>query len=164
MRWIKETVNEHDLRKIFIWNQWSFKKQRSFREFKSTEDFIAYGNEYSKYTRKRWKELPTVHIFKDNLEFLEHQWNGIYTRKPKWLIFRQHDNGFVDILEKDELSAEDLVIMEREHKIYLNYVKRWEAYLKAHPDRNATWYSSADDEYESDFALYDPIDEQGIDE
>lgn len=164
-RWIHIKEDEFDTRKIFIWDEHSFKEQRKFQEFDCVEDFVAYGREYQKYSSKRWKELPKIHIFKDNLEFLEQQWQEIRQRKPKYLIFRQHDNGFVDIIEQNELSAEDLAIMEREHKIYLNYIKRWQAYVKAHPEkRSKVWMSPADDEYESDFALYDPIDEQGVNE
>ncbi|MBI2344463.1 hypothetical protein HYV10_00115 [Candidatus Dependentiae bacterium] len=80
------------------------------------------------------------------------------------MILRERDNGYVDILEKDELSAEDIQIMNREHKIYQNYLKRWNEYTKIHPEkRYPVWRSEADNEFESDFALYDPIDEQGVD-
>ena len=162
-RWIEKEEDKKNTQKIFIWSEWDLKKQRSFRDFETTKEFMDYCNKYTDYSSKRWEELPKIHIFKDNLEFLEQQWNSIYTRKPKYLIFRQHNNRYIDILEKDELSTEDIAIMEREHKIYLNYIKRWEAYLQAHPNRRTTWYSSEDDEYESDFPHYDPSDEQGVD-
>lgn len=162
-RWIKATEDDEDSRKIIIWSEWSFKDEIDTRNFKTNEDLLAYSRAYQTYSRKRWKEMPCIKIFKENLEFLEHQWQEIRKKRPKYLIFRQHDNGFVDILEKDELSAEDKAIIEREHKIYLNYIKRWEAYLAAHPERSRVWRSPADDEYESDFALYDPADEQNID-
>ena len=162
--WVHATENENDLRKVMVWSDWYLKKNLMPKDLNSYDDFIAYVDRYHMYTNKRLKEMPAIRIFKDNLEFLQQQWQEICKRKPKYVIFREHDNGFVDILEKDELSPEDIANMEREHKIYLNYLKRWHAYLAAHPQRSTIWRSSADDEYESDFALYDPADEQGIDE
>jgi hypothetical protein len=166
-RWIEISEDEDDPRKVIIWSRLSgsLKDMLKPTNFEKHEDFLKYVEQCQKYRHKRFKEMPRIHIFKDNLEFLQQQWEGLYKRKPKCLIFREHDNGYVDILEQDELSQEDLANIQHEHKIYLNYLKRWHAYCKAHPEkRNPVWRSPADDEYESDFALYDPIDEQGVDE
>jgi hypothetical protein len=55
--------------------------------------------------------------------------------------------------------------MNREHKTYLNYINRWKEYVKAHPEkRTDVWRCPADNEFESDFRLYDPADEQGVDD
>lgn len=162
--WVKAREDINNSKKIMLLSEKSLKKNLNPKDFDSYDKFLTYVDQYHLYTNKRLKEMPAIRIFKDNLEFLEQQWQGIYQRKPKYLIFRQHDNGFVDILEKNELSAEDITIMNREHKIYLNYKKRWEQYLAAHPYRSNIWRSPADNEYESDFALYDPADEQGVDE
>lgn len=171
MRWIKETEDENDPKKVIIWSEWNIKNALdetvfgAHEDYSKYEEYFKYLDRYGQYGLKRFKEVPAIRIFKDNLEFLEQQWREIRKRKPKYLIFREHDNGFVDILEKDELTEEDKAIIEREHKIYLNYLKRWDAYCKTHPEkRSQFWRSPADDEYESDFALYDPIDEQGVDE
>lgn len=166
MRWIQATEDEQDSRKIIVWSEWDIKQAGlDQKDFENNEDFFKWADRYGQYGMKRFKEMPCIKIFKDNLAFLEHQWEEILTRKPKYLIFREHDNGYVDIVEKNELSAQDIAIMEREHKIYLNYLKRWKAYVQSHPEkRNPVWRSPADDEYESDFALYDPLDEQGVDE
>jgi len=163
-RWIQKTEDENDPRQIIIWSDWNIKKAVDEEEFDSYEDFLKYVDSYHQYGRKRFKEVSAIRIFKDNLEFLEQQWQEIRKHKPKYLIFRQHDNGFVDIIEKDDLTSEDKAIIEREHKIYLNYLKRWNEYIQKHPERrNPVWRSSADDEFESDFTLYDPVDEQGVD-
>lgn len=164
MRWIKAEDDEQDIRKVIVWSEWNIKKPLSFTDFENDEDFLKYAEQYGQYGTKRFKEIPCIKIFKDNLEFLEQQWKDICVKKPKYLILREQDNGYVDILEQDELSDQDIKIMEREHRMYLNYIKRWQAYVKAHPEkRNPVWRSPDDDEYESDFALYDSIDEQGID-
>lgn len=164
MRWIRLKDDEKDPRKVIIWSEWILKQPFPFGTFATDEEEFAYGDSYSKYSIKRFEEMPKIHIFRDNYEFLEQQWEEIRIRKPKYLIIRQHDNGFIDIVEKNELSREDIANMDREHKIYLNYLKRWNDYVKAHPEkRSHLWRSPADNEFESDFALYDPIDEQGID-
>ncbi|MBI2344451.1 hypothetical protein HYV10_00055 [Candidatus Dependentiae bacterium] len=163
-RWIKFEEDENDKRKIIIWSESNIKQALMPENFDSYDLFLNYLVLYGKYGRKRFAEMPAIRIFRDNYEFLEQQWQEICKRKPKYLILREHDNGYADILEKNELSAEDIQIMNREHKIYQNYLKRWNEYVKIYPEkRYPVWRSDADNEFESDFALYDPIDEQGVD-
>ncbi len=162
--WIKLEEDENDYNKVIIWSEDDIKKPLDRDSFATHEDFVDYLDGYYKYSRKRFTEMPAIRISRKNYEELEKQWQGIYKRKPKYLIFREHDNGYVDILEKDELSQEDIVNMNREHKIYLNYFKRWKEFLKAHPEKGSgVWRSPADNFFESDFAFYDPVDEQGVD-
>ncbi|MCX5923795.1 MAG: hypothetical protein NTU89_04530 [Candidatus Dependentiae bacterium] len=162
--WIKFKEDENDPRRVVIWSDDNIKRGLIFSDFNTLEENLVYIDRYHKYSRKRFAEMPAIRIFRDNYEYLEEQWQGIYKRKPNYVIFREHDNGFVDILEKDELSDEDIANMNREHKIYLNYIKRWKEYVKAHPEkRTRVWRCPADNEFESDFRLYDPADEQGVD-
>lgn len=164
MRWIKLSEDKNDLTKIIIWSDWNIKKALPRENFATDEELFAYIDRYHLYSRKRFAEMPAIRISRKNYEELEKQWGEIRKNKPKYLIFREHDNGCVDILEKDELSAEDIVNMHREHKIYLNYFKRWNEYKKAHPEKlYPIWRTPTDNFFESDFALYDPIDEQEVD-
>ena len=166
--WIKLEEDENDPRKVIIWST-SHLKEFIVSSTRYPKESFAFDEEkseqYHEYGRKRFAEMPAIRIFRDNYEYLNEQWQGIYKRKPNYIIFREHDNGFVDILEKNELSEEDIANMNREHKIYLNYIKRWKEYVKAHPEkRTRVWRCPADNEFESDFRLYDPADEQGIDD
>jgi hypothetical protein len=161
--WIKLEEDEIDPQKVIIWSDWNIKKPLDRKNFAMHEDFVDYLNGYYKYSRKRFAELPAIRISRKNYEHLEQQWQGIYKKLPKYLIFREHDNGYVDILEKEELSQEDIANMNREEKIGDNYFKRWKEYEKAHPEKlYPIWRSPADNFFESDFALYDPVDEAGI--
>ncbi len=162
--WIKLEEDENDSQKVIIWSTLNIKKGLTLSDFNSLEEDLAYSEQYSKYAMKRFAEMPAIRISRKNYEELEKQWQEIRQRTPKYLIFREHDNGYVDILEKEELSDEDIKIMNREHKIYLNYSKRREEYEKAHPEKfYPIWRSPADNFFESDFALYDFVDEEGID-
>lgn len=157
--------DENDPNKVIIWSEFNLKKPLTPSDFENYDKLWAYVDRYHQYSRKRFAELPAIRITMKNYEELEKQWEGIRKNKPKYLIFREHDNGYVDILEKEELSAEDVKIMNREHKIYQNYIKRWNEYKKAHPEKlYPIWRSPADNLFESDFALYDPIDEVGVDD
>lgn len=163
-RWIHLEDDDRDPRKVIIWSEDYLKPSPVSFAFKSLEDEIAEAELYSKYAMKRFYEMPAIRIFRDNYEFLELQMKEIHARKPLYLIFREHDNGYVDILEKDELSPEDLTIMKREAAIYQNYLKRWQEYVKNHPEKQSPiWQSPDDSEFESDFALYDPADLEGVD-
>ncbi|MBI2345014.1 hypothetical protein HYV10_03010 [Candidatus Dependentiae bacterium] len=159
---IKFEEDKNDPNKVIIWSTLNIKKPLKLKDFSIDEEFWAYVDRYHQYSRKRLAEMPAIRISRKNYEELEKQWQEIRKNKPKYLIFREHDNGYVDILEKDELSAEDIATMNREHKIYQNYIKRWNEYKKAHPEKlYPIWRSPADNFFESDFALYDPVDEQG---
>ncbi len=163
-RWIELSNDEKDPTKVIIWSEWNIKRSLTYKDFDSYDDFLDYVDRYHEYGRKRFVEVPAIRISRDNYEHLKQQFEDLKKRKPQYLIMREHDNGYVDILEKDELLPEDIAIMNREHKIYLNYLKRWKEYCITHPEkRSQVWHSSADNEFESDFALYDPIDEQGVD-
>jgi hypothetical protein len=163
--WIKFEEDKNDPSKVVIWSEDDIRNPLPRENFATHKDFLNYLDGYYQYSRKRFSEMPAIRISRKNYEKLEKQWQEIYKRKPNYLIFREHDNGYVDILEKDELSAEDIVIMNREHKIYLNYSKRWNEYKKTHPEKlYPVWRSSEDNFFESDFALYDPVDEQGVDD
>ena len=162
--WVKLEEDEHDPNKVIIWSTLNIKRALTLSDFAAPEEDWAYSERYSKYALKRFAEMPAIRISHKNYEALEEQIKGLYTRKPKYLIFQEHDNGYVEMIEKDELSDQDHAAMKREHKIYQNYIKRRDEYEKAHPEkRYGIWRSEADNEFESDFALYDPIDEQGID-
>ena len=162
--WIKLEEDENDPQKVIIWSDWNIKNALPRENFATYEDFLDYLDGYYKYSRKRFVEMPAIRISRKNYEEVEKQWQEIRQRTPKYLIFREHDNGYVDILEKDELSQEDIANMNREHKIYLNYSKRKKEYKKNHPEKlYPIWRSPADNFFESDFALYDPADEQKID-
>lgn len=170
MRWIKVDEDENDPQKVIVWSKSNIKRSLMSKDFNVDEDFnryqdfFDYVDRYHEYGRKRFAEMPAIRIFKDNYEYLKQQFEGIYKRKHTYLIMREHDNGYVDMLEKDELSEEDIANMNREHKIYQNYIKRRKEYEKAHPEKlYPIWRSPADNEFESDFALYDPVDEQGVD-
>ena len=117
--WIKLEEDKNDPNKVIIWSTWNIKKGLTLSDFNSLEEDLSYSEQYSKYAMKRFAELPAIRISLKNYEELEKQWQEIHKNKPKYLIFREHDNGYVDILEKDELSQEDIANMNREHKIYL---------------------------------------------
>ena len=160
---IKFEEDENDPQKVIIWSDWNIKNALPRENFATHEDFLDYLDGYYKYSRKRFAEMPAIRISRKNYEELEKQWQEIRKHKPKYLIFREHDNGYVDILEKYELSQEDIANMNREEKIGDNYFKRWKEYEKAHPEKlYPIWRSPADNFFESDFALYDPVDEQGV--
>ncbi len=169
MRWIEVEEDKKDPNKIIIWSRDNIKASlmpqnfNAHQDFTRIKDYLAYCKEFGKYGRKRFKEMPAIRIFRENYESLKQQFEGVRKRKPQYLIMREHDDGYVDMLEKNELSEQDIAIMHREHKIFQNYIKRLEAYQKAHPNRSYVWRSPEDNEFESDFALYDPIDEQGVD-
>ncbi len=155
--------DENDPNKVIIWSTYNIKKGLMPKDFESYAEFVDYAESFGKYGTKRFAEMPAIRISRQNYEQLEAQWQGIRKKKPKYVIFREHDNGYVDILEKNELSAEDIAIMHREEKIGENYWKRWEEYKKAHPEKlYPVWRSPEDNFFESDFALYDPIDEPGL--
>jgi hypothetical protein len=170
--WIKLDEDENDPTKIIIWSDWNIiwsycniKNPLSREDFATHEDFLAYLDEYYKYSRKRFAEMPAIRISRKNYEELEKQWQEIRQGTPKYLIFRKHDNGYVDILEKNELSQEDIAIMKYEEKVGDNYIKRLNEYKKAHPEKfYPIWRTPADNFFESDFALYDPADEEGVDD
>lgn len=162
--WVKLEEDKNNPNKVIIWSTWNIKKPLELKYFATDEEFWAYVDRYHQYSRKRLAEMPAIRIFRKNYEELEKQWQEIYKRKPKYLIFREHDDGYVDILEKDELSQEDVANMGREEKIGDNYFKRWNVYKKTHSEKlYPVWRSPADNFFESDFALYDPVDEQGVD-
>ena len=168
-RLIEVEEDEKDPSKVIIWSRNNIKRAlqpedfNAHQDFTRLKDYLAYGKEYRKYGRKRFKEMPAIRISRENYEQLKQQFEGLYKRKHQYLIMREHDDGHVDMLEKDELSEQDIAIMNREHKIFQNYIKRLETYQKAHPNRSYIWRCPADNEFESDFALYDPADEQGVD-
>ena len=161
---IKFEEDKKDHNKVMIWSKLNIKKPLELKDFATDEEFWAYVDRYHQYSRKHLAEMPAIRISRNNYEELENQWKEIRKHKPKYLIFREHDNGYVDILEKNELSDEDIANMNRENKIYLNYLKRWNEYKKTHPEKlYPIWRCPADNFFESDFALYDPADELGID-
>lgn len=163
-RWSNLDKDEKNPENVIIWSDWNIKEALTSEDFTTNEEFLDYINQYKEYRSKRFTDMPVIRISLKNYEELEKQWKNIREHTPKYLILREHCNGYIDILEKDELSAEDIVIMNREHKIFQNYIKRRGQYVKAHPEkRNKIWRSPVDNEFESDFALYDPADEQGID-
>ena len=150
--------------KLIVWSDWDFKEVIPYnRHNLSFDDYLEYGRAYNIYRNKHWKEIPKVTMTKQNYEEILQQWKFIQETKPAYLIFTEYDDGRVEIIGKNELSEQDKLDMQREHKIYLNFKRRWKQYLAAHPKRSKIWRSPADDEYESDFAHYDPVDEQGID-
>ncbi len=167
--WLEESDNENDPNKVILWSRKKIKEALTPEHFNAHQDctrlkdFWAYVDRYHKYSRKRLKEMPAIRISRQNYEQLKQQIETLYQRRPQYLILREHDDGHVDMLEQNELSPEDIKNMNREHKIYQNYKKRLEAYQKAHPNRSYVWRSPEDNEFESDFALYDPSDEQGVD-
>ena len=161
---IKKDENDHQ--KIIIWSDFHFKKFVVWSSRNPKESFAfdeEKNKQYSQYAIKRFTEMPAIRISRKNYKKLEKQWQNIYEHTPKYLILREHEDGHVDMLEQNELSPEDIKNMNREDKIYQNYKKRLEAYQKAHPNRSYIWRSPEDNEFESDFALYDPSDEQGVD-
>jgi hypothetical protein len=159
----------NDPTRIILWAEDNIKKSlmpedfNAHQDFTRQKDFLAYCKQFGKYGMKRFAEMPAIRISRENYEQLKQQFEGLYKRKHKYLIMREHDDGHVDMLEKDEWSEQDIVNMNREHKIYQNYIKRLEAYQKAYPNRSYIWRSPADNEFESNFALYDPADEQDVD-
>ncbi len=168
-RLIEVKEDKKDPNKVIIWSTDNIKKSlmpedfNAHQDFTRQKDYLAYCEQFGKYGMKRFAEMPAIRISRENYEQLKQQFQGLYKRKHQYLIMREHDDGHVDMLEKDELSQQDIAIMNREHKIFQNYIKRLEAYQKAHPHRSYIWRSPADNEFESDFALYDAIDEQGVD-
>jgi hypothetical protein len=155
--------DSNDPRRIILWATSNIKEALTYKSFDTYDIFLEYVDRYHKYGCKRFAEMPAIRISRENYEYLKQQFEELRNRKPQYLIMREHDDGHVDMLEKDELSDQDITIMNREYKIYQNYIKRWEAYQKAHLNRYPVWRSPEDNEFESDFALYDPVDEQGVD-
>lgn len=161
--WLELEEDKKDPSKFVLWSRDNIKKSLTPDQFEFNEDYFAYLKECSKYRLKRFAEMPAIRISRQNYEQLKEQFETLYQRRPQYLIMREHDDGHVDMLEQKELSPEDIKNMDREHKIYQNYEKRLKAYQKAHPNRSYIWRSPEDNEFESDFALYDPSDEQGLD-
>ena len=161
--WLELAEDKKDPSKVILWSRDNIKEGLTPDKFEFNEDYFAYIAECSKYARKRFAEMPAIRISRENYEQLKQQFEGLYQRRPQYLIMREHDNGHVDMLEQDELSEQDITNMNREYKIFKNYKKRLEAYKKANPHRSSIWRSPADNEFESDFALYDPADEQDVD-
>ena len=169
MRWIEIEEDEKNPKNLIIWSRKNIKEGlmpndfNVHQDFTRLKDYLVYSKQFCKYSRKRFKEMPAIRISRENYEQLKQQFAGVYQRQPQYLIMREHDDGRVDMLEKNELSQEDIANMNREHKIFQNYIKRLEAYRKAYSNRSHIWHSLEDNEFESDFALYDPVDEQDVD-
>ena len=163
-------ISKNDMipNKVILWSKKNIKEALEHKDFNldqdatRLQDYLTYCKQFGKYGRKRLKEMPAIRISCENYEQLKEQFENLNQRKPQYLIMREHEDGHVDMLEQNELSPEDIKNMDREHKIYQNYKKRLEAYQKAHPNRSYIWRSPEDNEFESDFALYDPVDEQGV--
>lgn len=139
--------------KILLWSSDYTKQMADFPELNHEEKMAVYA-EYRKYVKKRWDDMPKIEMSLQNYEEITEKWNAILEQKPQYIIFSQDDNGYVDLIGKQELSEQDLQDMKIEHEKYLRYKKAWDAYEQANPDRSEVWRSSADDEYEADWQKY----------
>ena len=139
--------------KVLLWSSDYTKQMADFPELTSEEKMAVYL-EYRKYVKTRWDNMPKLEMSVQNYEEITEKWKKIIEQKPQYIIFSQDDNGYVDLIGKQEFSEQDLQDMKIEHEKYLRYKKAWDAYEQANPDRSEVWRSSADDEYEADWQKY----------
>lgn len=144
-------IEDEKNNKIILWSEWGLKKQAKVI-FDNQAEKQAFDDAYRVYYRKRWFDMSKLEMSKENYELVVQQWEEISKRMPEYVIFTQHDSGFVEIIGKDELSEQDLADMRRENEKYLRYQEAWKKYTNSFkPYRSSEWRSPADEEYEADF-------------
>jgi len=153
---------EDDLKRALL--PWTYDPEISFN--RTYEEYAsAY---YNNYTKRAFQELPSVIITKQNLDELYQQWKDILKiqPRPQYLFLRQEDDGYVHFIYKNELSEEDWKQVRRDVKISKNYRKRRHNYEVQNYEKfaNQDWLSEADNFFDSDCPLYDPVDEIGVDD
>ena len=135
---------------VTIWSKWEIKYQK-MKQFVSFTETKKYDDAYSKYWLKRWEEIPKLHITKENHEQVLKAWKKALDKKDPYLIIAIDDFGWVHIETKDALSEQDWQDLQKEHQIYLDFNKKYEAYKPFLRGKKNPWESPADDEYYSDF-------------
>ena len=163
---ILETKNPYKLHltqsdnKIILWSSDKIKQQASL-QFNSKEKNDEFSQTYSQYSNKRWHDMPKLEITLQNYEMIIQKWNEIINSKPEYIIFSQDNVGYVDLIGKDELSAQDLADMKIEHEKYLKYKTAYDKYTKSRPDiTDDLWYGPDSSEYEADWQKFldEPLD------
>ena len=163
---ILETKNPYKLHlthsdnKIILWSSDKIKQQASL-QFNSKEKNDEFSQTYSQYCNKRWHDMPKLEITLQNYEMIIQKWNEIINSKPEYIIFSQDNVGYVDLIGKDELSAQDLADMKIEHEKYLKYKTAYDKYTKSRPDiTDDLWYGPESSEYEADWQKFldEPLD------
>ena len=163
---ILETKNPYKLHltqsdnKIILWSSDKIKQQASL-QFNSKEKNDEFSQTYSQYSNKRWHDMPKLEITLQNYEMIIQKWNEIINSKPEYIIFSQDNVGYVDLIGKDELSAQDLADMKIEHEKYLKYKTAYDKYTKSRPDiTDDLWYGPESSEYEADWQKFldEPLD------
>ena len=116
---------------VFIWARFSIKKQE-YKEFPTLEEFSQYSEMYEQYYDKRWEEIPKIVISIEDWNFLQQRWKQIKVKKPRYLIFMLDDSGpfnKIEIIDKDELSLQDLHDVQIEHEKYVKYEHARQQYI-----------------------------------
>lgn len=123
-------------------------------DFKTKQEMEDWYKSYREYSKKRWDDMPKLWMSWDNYQEIISKWDKVREQKPPYIIFSQDDQGYVDLVGKQELSQQDLADMKIEHEKYLKYRKAWQKYERAHPNRSEVWSSPEDSEFEADWQKY----------
>ena len=141
---------------VFIWSDDSLRQQAKL-EFKTLKERYEFDKEYKKYYDKRWEEMPKIEITLENYEKLKQKFENIKKEKPKFIVFILDNSGPLDkveLIEKNELSQEDLQDIKFEHAQYIRLEKAEQIYNYDHDVIDNIWRSHADSVYDSDIEKY----------
>ena len=61
-------------------------------------------------------EMPLLHFSKENIEEVLRSWEKLQNFDHKYLIITEYDNGWIDLEGKQELSDDDMKIVESSKK------------------------------------------------
>lgn len=138
---------------ILLWH-FDYIKGMANIDFKTKQEMEDYYKAYSEYSDKRWDDMPKLEMSLQNYQEILEKWETIKEAKPEYIIFSQDDQGYVDLIGKNELSQEDIADMKTEHQKFLKRQKAWKKYIHAHPNRSEVWRSPEDSEFEADWQKY----------
>ncbi len=148
--WINISITAE---KVVLWNSENLKNMVDI-DFKTKQEMEDFYKSYREYSKKRWDDMPKLEMTLKNYEEIIQKWNHIVDTMPEYIIFSQDDQGYVDLVAKQELSQQDLADMKIEHEKYLKYSAAKEKYERAYPNRSEVWRSPEDSEFEADWQKY----------
>lgn len=134
-----------------------FCKKKSKIKFDNCFDQAVFDKAYDAYYDKRWEEMPKIEMPIADYEALGYLFKKIKQEKPLYLLFALDDSGplnKVEIVGKNELSAQELQEMQAGHEQFVLWQKALQLYNYDHEIVDDVWRSPADSVYDVDIAKY----------
>ena len=135
---------------VTIWNSFDVKRKKE-KDFISYKEKKKYDDDYSKYLKKKGKEIPMLEITENNYQKILKDWEQIRKNKKNYLIISIDDFGVVSLEGKDKLSEKDKIDLKKEHEKNLEFNKKYEALEPFRKKTNYEWQSPDDEDYDSDY-------------